>query len=161
MSIRNLMSIAVLATAIVVGASANVASADMSKAVIGAFRGKLIISKGDLPEGKNDKDTIAKIKAANLTSLEGEARDDVTYWHFSYGAFLSKTGATTLKMEFYRNGKQLSADKTLDGIDPKSGLLTGEISINEDEGLAKGKTYLIKLVTTNNAVVASTTLTMK
>ena len=160
MSIRNLMSIAVLATAIVVGASTTVATADMSKAVIGAFRGKLIISKGELPEGKNDKETIAKIKAAALTSLDGEARDDVQYWHFSYAAFLSKTGATTLKMEFY-NGKQLSADKTLDGIDPKSGLLTGEISINEDEGLAKGKTYTIKLVTTGNAVVAQTTLTMK
>ena len=160
MSIRNLMSVAVLATAIVVGASTTVATADMSKAVIGALRGKLIVTKGELPEGKNDKDTIAKIKAANLTSLDGEARDDVQYWHFSYAAFLSKTGATTLKMEFY-NGKQLSADKTLDGIDPKSGLLTGEISINEDEGLAKGKTYTVKLVTTGNAVVASTTLTMK
>lgn len=162
MSIRNLMSVAVLATAIVVGASAHVASAEMSKAVISSLRGKLIITKGDLPEGKNDKDTIAKIKAANLTSLEGETRDDVTYWHFSYGAFLSKTGATTMKMEFYKdNGKQLSADKMLDGIDPKSGLLTGEISINEDEGLAKGKTYTIKLVTSSNAVVASTKLTMK
>jgi hypothetical protein len=162
MSNRNLMSIAVLATAIVVGASTTVATADMSKAVIGAFRGKLVITKGELPEGKNDKDTIAKIKAANLTSLEGEARDDVQYWHFSYAAFLSKTGSSTLKLEFYKdNGKQLSADKTLDGIDPKSGLLTGEISINEDEGLAKGKTYTIKLVTNGNAVVASTTLTMK
>lgn len=160
MSIRNLMSVAVLATAIVVGASTSVATADMSKAVISALRGKLIITKGELPEGKNDKDTIAKIKAANLTTLDGEARDDVQYWHFSYAAFLSKTGATTLKMEFY-NGKQLSADKTLDGIDPKSGLLTGDISINEDEGLAKGKTYTIKLVTGSNAVVAQTTLTMK
>jgi hypothetical protein len=162
MSARNLMSIAVLATAIVVGASAGVATADMSKAVISAFRGQLIISKGDLPEGKNDKDTIAKIKAAKVTTLEGETRDDVTYWHFSYAAFLSKTGAQKLKMEFYKdNGKQLSADKTLDGVDPKSSLLTGEISINEDEGLAKGKTYTIKLVTERDAVVASATLTMK
>ena len=160
MSIRNLMSVAVLTTAIVVGGSATVATADMSKAVIGAFRGQLVISKGDLPEGKNDKDTISKIKAAKLTTLEGEARDDVTYWHFSYAAFLSKTGASKLKLEFY-NGKQLSADKTLDGIDPKSSLLTGEISINEDEGLAKGKTYTIKLVTEKDAVVASTQLTMK
>ena len=31
-----------------------------------------------------------------------------------------------------KNGKQLAADKTLDGIDPKSGLLTGDISINEE-----------------------------
>jgi hypothetical protein len=159
MSIRHPMSIAVLAAAIAVGGTA---SADMSKTVINAFRGQLVVSKGDLPEGKNDKDTIAKIKAAKLTTLEGETRDDVTYWHFSYAAFLSKTGASTLKMEFYKdNGKQLSADKTLDSIDPKSSLLTGEISINEDEGLAKGKTYTIKLVTDRDAVVATTTLTMK
>ena len=159
MSIRHPMSIAVLAAAIAVGGNA---SADMSKTVINAFRGQLVVSKGDLPEGKTDKDTISKIKAAKLTTLEGETRDDVTYWHFSYAAFLSKTGASTLKMEFYKdNGKQLSADKTLDSIDPKSSLLTGEISINEDEGLAKGKTYTIKLVTDKDAVVATTTLTMK
>ena len=159
MSIRHPMSIAVLAAAIAVGGNA---SADMSKTVINAFRGQLVVSKGDLPEGKTDKDTISKIKAAKLTTLEGETRDDVTYWHFSYAAFLSKTGASTLKMEFYKdNGKQLSADKTLDSIDPKSSLLTGEISINEDEGLAKGKTYTIKLVTERDAVVATATLLMK
>lgn len=159
--IRHQMSVAVLAAAIVLGGlGSGVATADMSKAVIGAFRGQLVISKADLPEGKNDKDTIAKIKAAKLTTIEGETRDDVTYWHFSYAAFLSKTGAQKLKMEFY-NGKQLSADKTLDGIDPKSSLLTGEISINEDEGLAKGKTYTIKLVTEKDALVATASLTMK
>lgn len=159
--IRRQMSVAVLAAAIVLGGlGSGVATADMSKAVIGAFRGQLIISKADLPEGKNDKETIAKIKAAKVTTLEGETRDDVTYWHFSYAAFLTKTGAQKLKLEFY-NGKQLSADKTLDGIDPKSTLLTGEISINEDEGLAKGKTYTVKLVTEKNAVVATASLTMK
>ena len=41
------------------------------------------------------------------------------------------------------NGSKLAADKQLDGIDPKSAVLTGDISINEDEGLAKGKTYTI------------------
>ncbi len=159
--IRRQMSVAVLAAAIVLGGlGSGVATADMSKAVIGAFRGQLIISKADLPEGKNDKETIAKIKAAKVTTLEGETRDEVTYWHFSYAAFLTKTGAQKLKLEFY-NGKQLSADKTLDGIDPKSTLLTGEISINEDEGLAKGKTYTVKLVTEKNAVVATASLTMK
>ncbi len=159
--IHRQMSVAVLAAAIVLGGlGSGVAHADMSKAVIGAFRGQLVITKAELPEGKNDKDTITKIKAAKLTTLDGETRDDVTYWHFSYAAFLSKTGASTLKLEFY-NGKQLSADKTLDSIDPKSSLLTGEISINEDEGLAKGKTYTIKLVSGKNTVVATTSLTMK
>jgi hypothetical protein len=52
------------------------------------------------------------------------------------------------------------ADKQLDGIDPKSGVLTGEISINEDEGLAKGSTYNIQLVS-GSTVVAKTTLIMK
>lgn len=161
MSTRHIATVVVLTTAMLIGGLGN-AFADMSKGVIGAFRGQLVISKGDLPEGKNDKDTIAKIKASKVTVLEGETRDDVTYWRFSYAAFLSKTGAAKLKMEFYKdNGKQLSADKTLDGIDPKSSLLTGEISINEDEGLAKGKTYTIKLVTERDAVVATATLLMK
>jgi hypothetical protein len=156
MSIR-MMSAAVLAAALVFG---GVASADMTKPVINAFRGQLIISKGELPEGKNDKDTIAKIKAAKIAALTGEAQEDVTYWNFHYTAFLSKTGSQKLKMEFY-SGKQLAADKTLDGIDPKSAALSGDISINEDEGLTKGKTYTVKLVTANNHVVASTSLTMK
>lgn len=155
---RNLMSAAVIALAVI--AAGSTASADMSKAVINAFRGQLVISSQELPEGKNDKETIAKIKAAKLSALTGEAQEDVTYWNFHYTAFLSKTGNTKLKMEFY-NGKQLAADKTLDGIDPKSAVLTGQISINEDEGLAKGKTYTIKLVTASDASVSTTSLTMK
>ena len=90
-----------------------------------------------MPEGKNDKETIAKIKAAKLSALDGEVRDEVAYWSFHYTAFLSKTGSSRLKLEFYK-GKQLAADKTLDGVDPKSSVLSGDISINEDEGLAKG-----------------------
>ncbi|MFN0247544.1 MAG: hypothetical protein ACKV2T_11710 [Kofleriaceae bacterium] len=155
---RNLMSAAVLA--LVVISAGGTASADLSKAVINAFRGQLIISSQELPEGKNDKETIAKIKASKLSALTGEAQEDVTYWNFHYTAFLSKTGNAKLKMEFY-NGKQLAADKTLDGIDPKSSVLTGTISINEDEGLAKGKTYTIKLVTAKDATVSTATLTMK
>lgn len=157
MQTHRMMSAAVLAAALVFG---GVATADMSKSVIGAFRGQLVISKQELPEGKNDKDTIAKIKTARLAAVTGEVNDDVAYWNFHYTAFLSKTGAAKLKMEFY-NGKQLAADKTLDGIDPKSSVLSGDISINEDEGLAKGKTYTIKLVTERDAVVSTAVLTMK
>lgn len=157
MQTHRVMSAAVLAAALMFGGTA---SADMSKKVIGAFRGQLVVSKAEIPEGKNDKETIAKIKAAKLAALTGEAQEDVQYWNFHYTAFLKKTGATKMKLEFY-NGKQLAADKTLDGIDPKSGVLIGDIAINEDEGLAKGKTYTIKLVTPNNATVASTTLIMK
>jgi hypothetical protein len=160
MKLHRLMSAAVVAAAVItVGSVGGVASADMSKNVINAFKGQLIVSKTDLPEGKNDKDTIQKIKASKVTSLTGEVQEDVAHWHFHYAAFLSRTGSTKLKMEFY-SGKQLAADKVLDGIDPKSALLTGEISINEDEGLTKGKTYTIKLLN-GKGTVAQTTLTMK
>ncbi len=143
------------------GVVARHAMADMSKPVIKAFKAQLIISKGELPEGKTDKDTIAKIKAEKLSSVEGEVNEDVAYWNFHYTAFLTKTGSSKLKMEFYRDGKQFSADKQLGGIDPKSTVLSGDISINEDEGLARGKTYTIKLVTENDVTVSSTTLLMK
>jgi hypothetical protein len=152
------ISTAALLTVLVLG---GIAQADMSRGVIAAFRGQLVISKGDLPEGKNDKDTIAKIKKEKVSELVGTAQEDVQYWNFHYTAFLSKTGNATLKMEFYRDGKQFVADKTLDGVDPKSTVLSGDIAINEDEGLSKGKAYVIKLVAGKNTVVATTNLLMK
>jgi hypothetical protein len=142
--------------------SGGIASADLSKTVISAFKGELVITKGELPEGKTEKDTIAKIKAERLKELTGEARGDVTYWRFHYTAFLSKPGATQLKMEFWTNDKdkKFVADNRLDGVDPKITVLSGDISINED-GLLKSRPYLIKLVTEKDVVVASTPMMMK
>lgn len=155
---RKIISLAVVLAALVIGGIAN---AEMSRPVIAAFKGQLVISKGELPEGKNDKDTIAKIKSSKLTEVSGEAQEDVTYWNFHYTAFLNKTGSATLKLEFYKDGKQFVADKTLDGVDAKSSVLTGDISINEDEGLTKGKAYVVKLVAGKNTVVATANLLMK
>jgi hypothetical protein len=151
------LSTAVLAALVAVSSTA---SADMSRGVISSFRSQLVISKDELPDGKNDAETIKKIKAVQLKELTGTTNADVTYWHFHYTAFLTKTGATKLKMEFMKEGK-LSADQQLDGVDPKTSVLSGDISINEDEGLSKGKTYTIQLVTANDTVVAKATLTMK
>lgn len=157
MSTRLTSTAALVVTALLAG---GIAAADMSKGVIGSFKGQLVVSKAELSEGKTDKDTISKIKSEKLSELVGTANEDVTAWTFHYTAFLSKIGASTLKMEFYRDGKQYAADKRLDGIDPKSAVLTGDISISEDEGLAKGKTYVIKL-TDKNTVVAQTTVVFK
>lgn len=153
--VRRSLPAAVLAVAVLASGSAFALTAH----VISSFRGQLVISKDELPEGKNDHDTIAKIRAASLKELTGEAKGDVTGWTFHYTAFLSHTGATSLKMWFLKDG-QLAADKTLDGIDPKSSVLTGDISIDEDEGVTKGKTYTVEL-TTGKTVVAKTTLTLK
>ena len=65
---RKIISTAVVVAAIVIG---GVANAEMSRGVIAAFKGQLVISKSDLPEGKNDKDTIAKIKGAKVIELFG------------------------------------------------------------------------------------------
>ncbi|HEX4420034.1 MAG TPA: hypothetical protein VH165_19100 [Kofleriaceae bacterium] len=128
--------------------------------MISAFHGELVITKGDLPDGKNDKDTITKIRTDKLKELEGEDHDGVQFWHFHYTAFLTKPGSSLLKMEFYID-KKFVADNRLEGIDPKSTVLSGDISINEDEGLTKNKLYQIKLVGDKDAVVATTTLMMK
>ena len=156
---RRVISAAALAVAVLFATSETV-NADMSKSVISAFRGQLVISKGELPSGKNDKETIAKIKKERVKVLQGTKSEDVTSWYFAYTAFPNRTGQKNLKMEFMKGGK-LAADKRLDGIDPKSQVLTGDIQINEDEGLAAGNTYTIQLVTSGGAVVAKTTLTMK
>ena len=87
------------------------------------------------------------------------AKGDVTGWNFHYTAFLTKTGATHLKLDFM-NGDKLAADQQLDGVDPKSSVLSGDISIDEDEGLAKGKTYTVQVMN-GSSVVAKTSLTMK
>jgi len=161
MNSRRMMSAAVV-TAVALG-WAVVATADVSRNVIAAFRGDLVITKSELPDGKSDKDTIAKIKAERVKELVGEAKDDVVHWHFHYTAFLTKTGATQLKMEFYTNDKdkKFVADKRIDGVDPKTPALSGDISIDEDEGLTKGTAYVVKLVGEKNAVVAQTPLVMK
>ena len=120
---RRLMSAAVLALSVV--AASPIARADLSKSVISTFRGQLVISKDELPEGKNDRDTVSKIKAASLKELVGEPHGDVTAWHFHYTAFLKATGASTLKLEFM-NGKQLAADKNQKVIDAAQSVLAME-----------------------------------
>jgi hypothetical protein len=139
--------------------SADVPAKQATK-VIAAFRGQLVVTKEELPEGKDANDTIAKIKKARLTELVGTPmNNEVTAWHFHYAAFLNKTGAKSLKMEFLL-GEDLKADKRITDVDPKSSLLTGEIDIDEDENVTKGKTYTVNLVADKH-VVSTTKLTMK
>lgn len=146
-------------------ASPAVALADLSKKVIAAFKGQIVVSNDPLPagDGKDDKATIAAIKQVRLGSIKGEPNSEsVTAWQFRYTAFLNKLGASALKFEFY-SGKDYVADKRLEGVDPKDPVLEGEIMIDENEGPAKGKTYTVKLVAEKGRktiVVATTTLTL-
>jgi hypothetical protein len=155
------MSRLIVKVVVVVVVLAAVVHAEVSRGVIAHFRGQLIVTKDDLPEGKNDADTIQKINKARLGELQGNPTNtDVQAWHFHYAAFLNKTGSKSLKLEFMID-KRLAADQRITEVDPKSSLLTGDISIDEDEGLAKGKTYTINLVDEKQHVVSTTKLTMK
>ena len=85
MTRRHLLNaVIVVAVAVLAG---GIASADISKNVIAAFRGQLVVTKGELPEGKNDKETIAKIKGERLKEISGQKNEDVTSWFFHYTAF--------------------------------------------------------------------------
>ena len=132
----------------------------ISNGVISNFHGQIVITKDELPEGKSDKDSVMKIHAVELKELSGTKAADITAWHFHYTAFLTAKGETDLKMEFIVDDKDrhYSADKAIQGVDPKSSVLSGDISIDEDEGLAKGKTYIVELVTPKDVVVAKTSV---
>jgi hypothetical protein len=158
---RTLLAIP-LALALVFGATAAPAQADMSKKVIAAFKGKIIVSNSPLENLGDDKATIAKIKKDQLTAVVGApGGDDVYAWMFVYTAFLSKaSGTTSLSLEFY-DGTKFVADQKLTGVDPKMTVLEGEVAITEDDGLTKGKKYTLKLVKGENTVLSSTTIEMK
>ena len=140
------------------------AEADLSKKVIASFKGQIIVSDAPLPEGgKNDKATIAAITQAQITAGKGTPNgSDVIVWQWHYTAFLKQLGASNLKFEFY-SGDKYVADKRLEGVDPKDPVLEGDLTIDEDEGPAKGKTYTVKLVAVKGSkevVVATTSLAL-
>src|SRR5690349_17600779 len=148
--------------AIALGLASN-AFADMSKKVIASFKGQILITDHELAMGANDKETIAEFKKSRLKEIKGEQNsEDVQAWTFNYSAFLKTTGSTDLKLEFYLGDKYV-ADQRLTDVDPKDPVLVGQISISEDDGPPKGKTYTLKLVAVKGSketVVASTPLTM-
>lgn len=145
-STRRLFVLGSLAGAIALGLGAAPASADLKPKVISALKGQLLVTVGPLEAVGNEKETVAHFKKIALTKLKGEANaNDVQEWFFNYTAFLSKPGATSLKLEFYNEGGDYVADQTLTGVDPKMTVLEGDITINEDDGLAKGKKYTLKL----------------
>jgi hypothetical protein len=158
---RPLISSAVVALAL--GLLAMPASADLSRKVIATFKGQIIVSAEQLQPAGNDKETIEEFKKARLKELKGEPNaDEVHAWSFHYAAFLKATGSTDLKLEFHVDGKYV-ADQRLTDVDAKDPVLMGFITITEDDGPAKGKTYQLKLVAKKGAketVVATTPITL-
>jgi hypothetical protein len=140
-----------------------IAEAKLSDAVVAAFKGKIVLTRVAVAEGATDKDTIAKLKAAQLSELAGKPGDDGESWTFHYTAFLKKTGNVSLQLQFVSaelDGR-LANETALPIPDVESPVLTGELTIGESRGLSRGKAYLLKLVNDKGDVVAKTSATFR
>lgn len=137
--------------------------ANLGQAVWATFKGQILITRSELPNGKGDKETIARIKTEILKAVTGESHNGETEWRFNYSAFLKQSSATGMKLEFLEDAKARRpiASRTLDGVDAKSSVAAGEITISTADGLKRGRTYFLRLVNSNKQVLASTTLGFK
>jgi hypothetical protein len=140
-----------------------VAEAKLSDAVVAAFRGKIVVSRAAVAAVANDKDTIAKLRAAQLLELPGAPTDDGLAWRFHYAAFLKKVGNLGLKMQFISGEKdrRFAAETAIPILDPQSAVLQGDVSIGESQGLERGKAYVVQLVNDKGDVVAKTSAIFK
>ena len=156
---RSILVLLVLAW-LAVGAAAQ---AKLSDAVIAAFRGKIVLSRAAVAPGPSDKETIAKLKAAQLTELAGTPTDDGQSWTFHYTAFLKKTGNGGLRLQFVSGeaDRRFATETPIPITDEESDVLTGELTIGESRGLVRGKAYLLKLVNDKGDVVAKTSAIFK
>ena len=121
------------------------------------------LALGAVAEGANDKETIAKLKAAQLTELVGTPTDDGESWKFHYTAFLKKTGNVGLRLEFVsaEADRRLATEVAIAIPDVDNDVLSGDLTIGESRGLSRGKAYVLKLVNDKDEVVAKTSATFK
>lgn len=125
------------------------ADISISKQVQKTFRGQIIISAQELPDGEGDpKATIATYKKLDLHAVKGDVSgDDVASWTFHYTAFLKAApGTKSVSFDFHTADKEnlYVANKTLQ-VDPKATMFTGALTIDENEGPTRGKTYHVIL----------------
>jgi hypothetical protein len=149
-------------------AAIGTAQADLSKNVQKAFRGDILITTGPLPEAAgSDAEVIGAYKKARAKSLKHTKVEGVAEWSFDYTAFLKQAPkVTTLSVDFHTADKEklYVANKGLMGVDPTLPILTGTLTINEDDGLNVGRTYIVKItgkVKGKEVTFAETTITMK
>ncbi len=142
---------------------ATVAQAQLPEAVVAAFRGKIVLTRAAVAPGASDKETIAKLRAAQLAEIVGASTDDGQVWRFHYAAFLKKAGNVALKMR-YISGEQDRRTVTETAIpipDVDSAVLTGDLSVSERQGLERGKAYVLQLLNDKGEIVAKASAIFK
>jgi hypothetical protein len=157
---RLLGRVSLLAALVIASAPAE---AKLSDAVVSAFRGKIVLTHAAVAEGPTDKDTTAKLKAAQLTEIAGTPTDDGQSWTFHYTAFLKRTGNVALKLQFVsgEQDRRFATETAIPIPDVDSPVLSGELTVGESRGLSRGKAYQLKLVNDKGDVLAKTSAIFK
>jgi hypothetical protein len=161
--VRRRRLVVVCSLALVVFALASAARAKLSDAVVTAFRGKIVLTRGAVAAGANDAETIAKLQAAQLRELSGTSTDDGLSWRFHYTAFLKKVGNLGLKLQFFSGEKdrRFATASAIPVLDPQSEVVQGDFAVGESQGLERGKAYVIQLVNDKGELVAKTSAIFK
>ena len=145
------------------------ARADLSKGVQKKLSGQILITAAPLPAGgESDAETLKQFRSLNLKSVAHQkGAEGVPVWNFSYTAFLKRAPKSSeLSIDFFTTDKEklYVASKRLMGVDPKLRVLSGSLSISEDDNLSKGRTYDVKItvqVGKKHVDLATTRLTTK
>jgi len=166
-TVSKLIAVAALAVGLLLVATGGAQAQECSAKVSKTFKGKLVITDQQLDLGGEASDVIASIKKKSLTTIRSEEIEDVPTWGFFFTAFLSRSpGARSVSLDFFTDDgeRRYVANKRLDGINPSVDLLQHNVIITEDDGLNKGKRYLVKLtsqVKGKEVVLATTKLSTK
>lgn len=134
------VGLAAFAAVLLVAAGAR---ADIPKKIQKKFRGQILITDAPLPEEVSAKDGVKIYKKLAKTSLKGEDLDGVMSWTFFYTAFLKKapkTGDLTLDFHTADKEKLYVANKRLQ-INGNVTIISGKITITEDDGPNRNRTY--------------------
>lgn len=129
--------------------STGLARADVGKKTQKALSGTILLTEKVLPTDMADNAaTVKAYKGMAKKSFTHTVDDGVPTWRFHYMAFLKASPKTTsLSFDFYTDDKEklYVADKRFTGIDPKLRILSGFMTISEDDNVAKGRSYVVKL----------------
>ena len=158
---------ALLAALALVLAAGGAASADVSESVQKKFRGQILVSAEPLPETATDEAEQVRALKKAATTLVAHGPGEPAVWRFHFMAFMKKKpGATQVALDFYTDDKKKDfvAQERLTGIDPVLTLLHSQVELSEDDGLAAGRSYVVKLtaeVKGKEVVLATTKLRTK
>jgi hypothetical protein len=143
---------ALMVTALVLVA-AGPAAADVSEAVQKKLKGKMYLAAEPISlDGDGDAEVVKNLEKHARPTIKHHAESDgVASWRIAFVAFMNKKpGVSQVSLDFYTDDakKAYVANKRLTGISPDIALLASEIDISEDDGLTRGRSYVVKLTAT-------------